>query len=125
MQILFKERDTDKTKMADRICRLKAQIGLKTTVWRCSPATACGDANPRRTPRMLTRCISLVLVRNARASNNSDNAACCHVARHTKWSTRAFMGKTQPPLFHTSSHPSPTKDVMLLEQKLSRNNDIS
>lgn len=38
----------------------------------------------QRTPRMLTCRINFVLVRNASSSNNSDNAACCRVARHTK-----------------------------------------
>jgi hypothetical protein len=59
---------------------------------------------------MLTRRISLVLVRNAGVSNNSDNAACCHVARHTKWSARAFMGRAKPPLSDTWSRPLSPKD---------------
>jgi len=58
---------------------------------------------------MLTRRISLVLVRSAGASNNSDNAACCHVARHTKWFARAFMGRAKPPLPDTWNRPSSPK----------------
>lgn len=72
---------------------------------RVRPQLAGNMAKPEHTPRMLTWRISLVLVRAAR--NNSDNTACCHVDRHTKYPRRHSAHPACASSLYATRHGAP------------------